>query len=59
MFEQFRHYICQWNFIDALHFWIEIGQLLTLVILLTLAIKLWRKDRRDERNHNAFHRRAD
>lgn len=47
MFDQFRHYICSWNFVEALHFWIEIGQMVTLVLLLALVIKLWNRDKQN------------
>jgi len=55
MFELFRHYICSWNFVEALHFWIEIGQLATLVLLLVLVIKLWKRDKENRASNNRNH----
>ena len=41
-FQAFRNYICSWGFVEALHFWIEIGQTITLVLLLFLVFKMWK-----------------
>jgi hypothetical protein len=46
MFESVRQYICDWRFVEALHFWIEIGQCVTLGLLMVLVVKLWKHHRR-------------
>lgn len=42
MFEGLRQFVCNWQFIEVLHFWIEVGQTVTLGLLFVLVIKMWK-----------------
>lgn len=43
MFGHLQKYICSWGWYEAVHFWIEIGQLVTFLILFVLVIRMWRR----------------